>query len=235
MVLVKIVASLLLTTLFAAGPRAPFQSPLESTARELLTNFVAGRFEAATMDFNDDLRPIVTPAILADVKSQLDREVGRFSLVKEAHQRQKDTFQAIELIARFEKAPVSVFVVFDPFGKVGAVYFNPIMPPVVDPALETVAREMLTNFLAGRYDDAAKPFDSKMRQELPPSGMGQLAGNIAGVFGTFRSVKEARQQVDQDNRIVDLILDYTKAPVDFRVTFDAQSRVTALRVGPFKP
>jgi hypothetical protein len=229
---VKIVASLLLTTLFAIRPQTRFQSPLETTARTMLTNFVAGRFDAATIDFNDELRPVVTPALLAEVKAQLDQQAGAFYLVKEAHPRVLDGFRAIELIAQFEKAPVSVVVVFDPLDRVRAVYFNPILAPAVDPALERVAREVLANFTAGRYDEAVKPFDAEMRKQLSPANMAGLAASVTEKFGTFRSVTEVHQRIET-SRIIDMVLSYTKSPVSFRVTFDAQGRVTALRIAPF--
>jgi hypothetical protein len=229
---VKLVASLLLTTLFAIRPQTRLQSPIESTARSLLTNFVSGRFDAATTDFNDELRPIVTPAILAEVKARLDQQVGSFYMVKEAHPRVLDGFRAIELIARFEKAPVSVVVVFDPLDRVGAVYFNPILAPAVDPALEAVAREVLTNFTAGRYDDAVKPFDAEMRKQLSPEKMAGLAANVSDRFGTFHSVIEVHQRLET-YRIIDMVLSYTKAAVSYRVTFDAQGKVTALRIAPY--
>src|SRR4029077_6204775 len=119
------------------------QSPIESTARAFLTSFVSGQFAAATRDFNDDLRPLGPPAVLSGGKAQLDQEVGRFYLVKEVHQRQQGGFRAIELIVKFEKGSVSVVVVFDSFDRVGSVYFNPILTPVVDPALEAAARALL--------------------------------------------------------------------------------------------
>jgi hypothetical protein len=230
---VKIVASLLLTTLFAISPKPRLQSPIESTARVMLTNFVTGRFEAATSDFNDELRPMVTPAILAQTKAQLDQLAGAFLLVKEVHQRTQEGFRAIELIARFEKSSVSVVVVFDPLDRVGAVHFNPIVSPPVDPVLEAAARGLLANFVAGRFDEAVKPFDPNMRAQLSPASLAKLAVNIAEVFGTFRSVAEVHQRIEKRYTIIDLTLSYRNAPVAFRVAFDAQNRVAALHISPF--
>ncbi len=228
----KIVASLLLTTLFAVSPKPQLQSPIESTARAMLTSFVSGRFEAATHDFNDELRPMVTPSVLAAVKAQLDQQVGLFYMVKEAHQRTQDGFRAIELIAKFEKGSVSVVVVFDPFDRIGAVHFNPILVPAIDPALEAVARAILANFMAGRYDDAAKPFNAEMREQLSPASMAKLAASVAEVFGTFRSVTAVHQRMEKSNRVIDLTLSYTKGNVAFQVAFDSHDLVTALQVAP---
>ncbi len=230
----NILASLLLTTLFAVSPKPHLQTPIESVAREMLRNFVTGRFDLATQDFNDALRPVVTPQLLSDVKAQLDRDLGQFYLVKEAHPGMKGEFRTIELLARFEKGSVNVEVIFDAFDRIQTVYFNPVLPPPVDPALEALARQLLTDFTAGRYDDAVKPFNAEMAAQLTPAGMAGLAGNIGRIFGTFQSVTQVQQRVDKRLTVIDLILSYTNGPVAFRVAFDAQNRVAALNISPFK-
>jgi hypothetical protein len=200
----------------------------------MLTNFALGRFEAATRDFNDDLRPIVTPLVLAQTKAELDRKAGAYLLVKEAHQRMEGSFRAIELITRFEKTSVSVVVVFDTLDHVGSVHFNPIAPPPVDPVLEKLARELLANFVAGRFDEAVKTFDPNMRGQLSPTNMARLATNLAEVFGTFRSVTEVQQRVEKSFTTIDMTLAYTNGPVTFRVAFDARNRVGALHIQPLR-
>jgi len=231
---VKIVASLLLTTLFAVSPKTHLQTPIESVAREMLRNFVTGRFDLATQDFNAELRPVVTPALLADVKAQLDRDLGAFYLVKEAHPGMKGEFRSVELLARFEKGSVNVDVIFDAFDHIQTVYFNPVLPPPADPTLEALARQILTNFTGGRYDDAVKPFNAEMAAQLTPASMAALAANIGRIFGTFQSVTQVQQRADKRYTVIDLILSYTNGPVAFRVAFDAQNRVAALTISPFK-
>jgi hypothetical protein len=209
------------------------QSPIESSARALLANFAAGRMAAATSDFNDDLRPIVTPAVLAGVKTTLDQQAGRFLSVTEVHQRRRDGFRAMELIARFEKMPVSVVVVFDALDKVGAVYFSPVTAPSVDETLEKAARDLQANFVAGRYEEMTKSFDANMHAQLTPAGLAGLAESIAKIYGTFGSVIGVSQSRDKTFRFVDLTLSYTKMPATFRVAFDAEGRVAALRITPY--
>ncbi|HEX7679028.1 MAG TPA: DUF3887 domain-containing protein [Thermoanaerobaculia bacterium] len=230
----KILASLLLTTLFAVSPKPHLQTPIESVAREMLRNFVTGRFDLATQDFNEALRPVVTPQLLSDVKAQLDRDLGAFYLVKEAHPGIKGEFRSIELLARFEKGSVNVDVIFDAFDRIQTVYFNPVLPPPVDPTLEALARQLLTNFTTGHYDEAVKPFNAEMAAQLTPASMAGLADNIGRIFGTFQSVTQVQQRVDKRLTIIDLILSYTNGPVAFRVAFDAQNRVAALTISPFK-
>ncbi len=209
-------------------------TPIESTARALLVNFAAGRMAAASMDFNDALRPVVTPVLLAEVKTSLDQQAGKFWSVTEARQRRQDGFRAIELIARFEKMPVSVVVVFDSFDRVGAVYFNPLPASNGDPALEKTARELLTALVARRFGDMTGLFDAAMSAQLTPTGLEGLAASMAEVYGTFRSVRGVQQSRDGNLRFVDLALDYTRAPLTFRVAFDGQGRVAALRITPIK-
>jgi len=225
--------SLLLAALFAINPKVKLPSPLEQMARELFANFTAGRFQAAAADFNDALRPLITAALLAQVREQLDSQVGPFQAVTEVHQRREDGFRVVELIAKFEKSPVSVRVVFDNFDRVGAVYFNPIIGPPVEAALETMARELLANLVARRFDEAGKHFDDTMRGQLPPPSLAELSKKIAKTFGTFRSITEVHQRMEKPYRIIDLIATCDKSPLAFRVAFDAQNRIAAVHISPY--
>jgi hypothetical protein len=229
---VKIIASLLLTALFAVGPKPKLQTPIESTARMFLSNFAAGRFDDATRDFNDDLRPVVTKAMLADLKKQFDQQAGVFLSVTEAHQRMQQGFRAIELTARFSKSPVSVVVVFDPLDRIGAIYANPIGPAAPDPVLEAAARALLANFVAGRYEEAGQAFDDTMRKQLPPSALANLAASIADTFGTYQSVTAVKQSTNTPYRVIEMTLDYTKKSASFRVAFNLQNRIAALQITP---
>jgi hypothetical protein len=229
---VKIVASLLLTALFAAGTRPKLQSPIESTARMFLSNFAAGRFADATRDFNDGLRPVVTTAMLADMKKQFDQQAGVFLSVAEVHQRRRNGNRAIELVARYSKSPVSVVVVFDQLDRIASIYANPLAPPAADPALESATRALLANFVAGRYDEAAKAFDDTMRKQLPPSALANLATSVADTFGTYQSVTGVKQSANPPYRVIEMTLAYTQRAVSFRVAFDLKDRVAALQISP---
>lgn len=229
-----LIASLLLTTLFAAGPRPKLQTPIETTARMFLTNFAAGRFDDATRDFNDDLRPVVTKAMLADLKTQFDNQAGVFLSVTEVHQKTQQGMRAMELIARFSKSPVSVVVLFDPFDRIASIYANPIGPPPVEPALESAARALLANFLAAHYDEVGKAFDDTMRKQLPPPALANLATSVAETFGDYRSVTAVKQIANPPYRVIEMTLAYTKQPVSFRVAFDLKDRISSLQIAPAK-
>jgi hypothetical protein len=229
---VKIIASLLLTALFAAGPRPKFQSPIETSARLFLSNFAAGRFQEATRDFNDDLRPVVTTAMLADMKKQFDQQVGTLISVTDVHQRMQQGYRAIALTARFSKSPVSVVVTFDQLDRIASINATPIASLTVDPELEEAARTFLANFVAGRYEEAEKAFDETVRKQLPPSALANLASSTAETFGTYQAINAVKQSANPPYRVIDMTLAYTKRTVSFRVAFDRNNRVAGLQLSP---
>jgi hypothetical protein len=229
---VKIIASLLLTALFAAGPKPRFQSPIETSARLFLSNFAAGRFQEATRDFNDDLRPVVTTAMLADMKKQFDQQVGTFLSITDAHQRTQQGFRAVELNARFSKSPVSVVVTFDQLDRIASINATPTPPPAVDPELEAAARTLLANFVAGRFDEAEKAFNETIRTQLPPSALANLATSVADTFGTYQAVNSVKQNSNPPYRVIEMTLAYTKRTASFRVAFDLKNRVAGLQLSP---
>jgi regulator of sirC expression with transglutaminase-like and TPR domain len=230
---VKLVTSLVLSVLFAVSHRPRLQSPIESISRELLTNFANGNLQAVTKDFNDQLRPLATPEILAQVKNNLESKAGTFLSVTEAHESLQAGSRVIELTARYSKYPVSVVVVFDMLDRIQSVYFNPILPEAPDPTLEAVTKEMATNFVAGKFEDLAKPFHPEMRVKLTPQELANIATNVKQIFGTYQSVKDVKQRVERGYRIIDLVLNYTNGPVAFRASFDPQGRVCALQIAPY--
>lgn len=227
-----VLASLLITTLFAINAKPKLPSPQEQAAREMLANFNASRFVAASADFNDQLRPQITPALLARVKDDINTKVGTFQAVTAVNHLTQDGFHVVELIAKFEKAPVSVRVMFDMTNKIGAVYFNPILAPPVDKELETMSRDLLANIEAGKFDEAGKHFDATMRKELPPPRLSDLQGQLRAVFGKVQSITEVRQRIEKQYRVIDVFAVCDRSPLAFRVGFDVANRITAVHISP---
>lgn len=223
--------TLLLALLFITSPRAA-RPVMEIMARELLSNFVAGRFEAATKDFNSSMKENVTPAVLADLKKQVEAEVGAFQHITEVHRRKEGGFPAIELTIKYEKAPVSMRVVFDQANRIGNVTMSPIRPEPVDPKLEAAARELLADFAARRFEAVTARFDPAMRTQLPAGGLAKLHGDVTDVFGAYRSVTAVRQETGE-YRVIDLTAAYERSPVTVRVVFDKAGRVAGLSITPF--
>jgi hypothetical protein len=229
---VPVLASLLLSTFFAFNAQPKLPSPQEQTAREMLANFNASRFVAAAAEFNDELRPQITPALLARVKDDINAKVGTFQAVTAVRHLTQDGFPTVELIAKFAKGSVSVRVVFDITNKIGAVYFNPILPPPVDKELETMSRELLANIEAGKFDDAGKHFDDTMRKQLTPQNLADLQSKLLTTFGKVRNITEVRQRIKAPYRIIDVIAVCDHSPLAFRVAFDAANRIAAVHISP---
>jgi hypothetical protein len=229
---VSVLASLLLSTFFAINAKPKLPSAQEQMAREMLANFNGSRFVAAATEFNDELRPQITPALLARVKDDINGKVGTFQAVTAVHHLTQDGFRVVELIAKFEKGSVSVRVVFDMANKIGAVLFNPILPPPVDKELETMSRDLLANIEAGKFDDAAKHFDDTMRKQLSPPNLADLQNKLLTTFGKVQSITEVRQRIEAPYKIIDVIAVCDRSPLAFRVAFDAANRIAAVHISP---
>src|SRR4051812_49306837 len=133
--------SLFLALLLAIPPAAKgLPSPIEKSAREMLLNLNAGRFDVASKDFNEQMRATLPVSSMSEVRRQIVEKVGTFRTITEAHQKREGDLRFVELMARYEKYPVQVRVAFDPYDRIAAVYFNPVMPLAVEPALEAEAR-----------------------------------------------------------------------------------------------
>jgi len=228
---VTIIASVLLATLFAAGPgpNAKLPSPLEATARQMLTNLNAGRFEAATKDFNDTLRTTISPTTLAEVKQEADAKVGAFVKVTEVLQKREKGFRVVELVCQYERSPVSLRVVFDAYDRIGAVFFNPL---TVDPLLEATARELVGNFTGGHFDAATKHFDANLRVSLTPTALEALSKQVADRYGVFSAITEIHQRSAQGLRILDVGASYDREKALVSVVFNAAGQVAGLRITP---
>ena len=73
----------------------------EAMARELVTNFAAGRFDAVAKDFNDSLRSALQPDTLAALKQQVQTMAGAFQFIRDVKSsREKDGSNSVELVAQ---------------------------------------------------------------------------------------------------------------------------------------
>jgi hypothetical protein len=109
----------------------------------------------------------------------------------------------------------------------------PIAPAMTyDQRNENVARELLTNFNAGRFDAAVKNFDPTMMKQLPPSKLRQVSDQIKTQAGPLKSVGTAQFTTEQGYRVVTLPAQYEKGNVNVRVVFDGAGRVAGLFFTP---
>jgi hypothetical protein len=239
-------ASLAASGLLASAPVVPRQraplpsvqqlqmSPSETIAREFVASFVTGRFDVATKDFNATMKTTVTPAVLKDMKDYVDREMGMFRTIKAVNVLKTDGFKTTELVCQFAKSAISVRVVFDNLGRVGALYMSPMVEPAVDPKLEASARALLTNFVAGEYAGASKDFNNLMQRDLNAEAFAKLGQQVKERYGAFRNVRDVKQRSENGFRTIELYSTYENGPVAVRVVFDVIGRISGVHISPDK-
>jgi hypothetical protein len=231
---VNLVVSLMMAAVLAAGPAVKPRSVYETLAREILINLNLGQFDAAVRDFNTALREAITPAAIADLKKQFDTQVGAFRSITAVREGKEEGFPMVELTAHFTEADVLVKVVFDAENRVGAVYFNPILPEPVEPRLEAIARGVLTNFAARQFELAGKPFDPSLKAQLTTERLATLSEALNEQYGAFRSIRKVRQVNEGALRNIDLISDWEKQPAVMRIVFSQFGQVVGLHVSPYR-
>jgi hypothetical protein len=230
--LVNVVVSLVLAGLLAAGPAIKPRSLHETLARDILINLNLGQFEAAVRDFNPTLRAAISPAGIAELKQQFDAQVGAFRSVVGVREGKEEGFPMVEVTARFAEADVLMRVVFDAGNKIGAVYFNPIVPPPPDAKLEAIARGLLTNLAARRFDLVNNTFDVQLKAQLTPERLAALSSDLSDQYGGFKSIRKVRQVNEAAVRSIDLVSDWEKQPAVVRVVFNSWGAVVGLHVSP---
>jgi Protein of unknown function (DUF3887) len=100
---------------------------------------------------------------------------------------------------------------------------------------ETIARELLMNFAAGRLDAAAKDFNETLRTTATVSYLRDLKRQIDAQVGGFQALTDVRRGRDEGFPLIEMICKYEKGPVAFRVAFDVTDRVAAVYVSPILP
>lgn len=230
----NLVVSLMMAAVLAAGPAVKPRSLYETLARDILINLNLGQYDAAVRDFNSSLRAAITPAGIAELKKQFDSEVGPFRSITKVREAKEEGFPMVELTARFAEADVLVKVVFDAENRIGAVYFNTIQPPPVDPRLEAIARGVVMNFTARQFDVVGRPFDPSLKAQLTPERLAKLSEEMAARYGQFRSVRKVTQVSDGALRNVDVVSEWEHQPAVMRIVFNDVGLVVGLHVSPYR-
>ena len=222
---------LITVALFAIGPRPVVATRIEKIATELAANFNNGKFVEASKDFNTEMRGLVTPAIMASIKKQMDSEVGAFQSVSRTSEAEQDGVRAVDLLLHYEHGPVVLHVTFDAEDKVAAVHFNQMKEP--PPALlETTARKFFGYFIAERFDDASSDFNATLREQLPPDRLRTLLSQSTAIYGPYQALLEAQPRENEGFRIVDLKTRWGKMMVNVGVVFDDEWQIAGLHIAP---
>jgi len=223
------IASIFLALFFALP--APPVTHVEKIARELLDNFNAGRFEAASKDFNNTLRAKVTPALLEEMKKELNAETGQFRSIDDVRERRINGQRVVDMMLRYDRSLVSFRTAFDGFDGVASVYFTQIK---ADPVLEATSRDLLNAFVANDLDKASKDFNATLRNQLTRQRLAELRANVAASYGAFKSAADVSQRSWNGYRVIDITTMWEKNTITVSVTFDAGGKVGGLFMAPQK-
>lgn len=101
-----------------------------------------------------------------------------------------------------------------------------------DQQLQTIAMDLLNNFVAGRYVDAAKDFDTTMMNVLGPTKLGEFAKQLTAQAGAYKSVGAPQMTTEQGYRVVVLPTTYERGNINVRVVFDGNGKVAGLFFRP---
>jgi len=215
---------LLALALFAT--RVPAR--IEMIATELVANFNAGQFEAASKDFTADMRKVVTPAVMASIKQKLDAEFGKFQSVMRTTEQQEGDVRTVQLLLRYSGGPVSMHLTFDREDRIASVEFN----QQTSDGLEATARKFLSNFVAERYDEAAADFSATLREQLTTERLRTLHTQTLTVYGPYDALIEASTRENQGFKIIDLDTRWGKSHAIVSVVFDNDRHIAGLLIAP---
>jgi hypothetical protein len=112
-------------------PIAPpaVDSALEASARELIANFNAGRFDEAGKLFDIRMHGQLPPASLADLAKKVAIRYGAFRSITKVEQRTEAAYRTIDVTAAYEKSPAGFHIVFDRDGLIAGLNIRPAATP----------------------------------------------------------------------------------------------------------
>jgi hypothetical protein len=96
---------------------------------------------------------------------------------------------------------------------------------MTDTQRETIARTILTDFVAGHFEEASRNFDAAMRNGFPPPKLTAFAKQLDGQVGKFQKVVEVRHLTQGGFKVTLLVADYERMRLDVTVAFDAEGKV----------
>lgn len=94
--------------------------------------------------------------------------------------------------------------------------------------VEKVARELLENFNAGRFDLASKDFNNILRARVTPALLEETRKELNAEAGQFVSIEDIRERRANGARVIDMMLKHEKSLVSFRTVFDGFDGVAAV-------
>ena len=113
----------------------------------------------------------------------------------------------------------------------------PAPAPAVQPAADEAsrARELVDWLIAGKFAEAAAPFDDAVRAALPPARLEEVWRGLVAKVGAVETIVGSRTETVAGTKVVAITCKFQKASLDVVVAFGPQGKVSGLRVVPTPP
>lgn len=111
---------------------------------------------------------------------------------------------------------------------------QPAAPPS-ESELTTRATGLLDAMVRGDFTAAARHFDPKMKEVLPPEKLQEVWKGLVSQAGAFQRQVGTRTQTQAPHRLVFVTTQFERVSLDMQVTFDAQGQVAGLFFVPAPP
>jgi len=100
---------------------------------------------------------------------------------------------------------------------------------------EALAREIITNFAARKFDAIEPHFGPQLAAALPLDKLPASWDSALAQFGDFVSIESVRSELIQGMTVVHVICKFSRAEAEFTMPFDAQLHLVGLRGAPVAP
>lgn len=93
---------------------------------------------------------------------------------------------------------------------------------------EALARAVVTDMAARRFEKVSALFDETMAKALPADKLAESWDSLRAQVGEFQSIESVKREEKQGYQVVHVICTYDKLKMDTAVVFDARQRIAGL-------
>jgi hypothetical protein len=104
--------------------------------------------------------------------------------------------------------------------------------PNSEASIDTIARDLVTHFVASDFAGTSAHFDATMKSALTAERMQQVRSAITAQLGAFTQIRGSRNTVESGYRIVFVRTGFANGDVEAKVAFNDQGEVAGLYFVP---
>lgn len=93
---------------------------------------------------------------------------------------------------------------------------------------EVLAREFVDMLTAGKFDQASEGFDQKMKEAMSSKDLAQAWNSTTAEAGPFKRQVSSRREKFLASDIVYVTCEFAKGPLDVKVVYDEQKKISGL-------